>query len=36
MYRCNVGRRLVSWYPIVEQKSTIIQYPVKGGGGPLL
>ena len=32
----NVGRRLLSWYPIVSLFPKLIGYPVNGGGGPLL
>ena len=32
----NVGRRLVSSYPIVRLFPKLIGYPVNGGGGPLL
>ena len=36
IYKNNVGYRLVSWDPIVINFPKIIQYPVRGGGGPLL
>ena len=34
--KINVVYRLVSWASIVRIFSKIIEYPVNGGGGPLL